>query len=84
MGVRHFTRDEVIDLTEGGGVQEEEIERLRWTMTMETIVKVDDKYYRIEWEQGLTEGQDNVYRAQDAEEVKQVEVTKVVKKWVSV
>ena len=33
----------------------------RWTRTIYSICKIQDKYYCINWEQGLTEYQENLY-----------------------
>lgn len=41
----------------------EEIEGcdLRWTRSMQTIFKIGEQYYAIDWMKGLTEMQDNEY-----------------------
>lgn len=47
----------------------------RWTRTNQVILKINDRYFRIKYEQGLTEYQENEYYSQIAEEVKRVEKT---------
>ena len=61
---------EVIDTIDG--------EDSRWTRHMTTIFKYEDKLYALEWEQGLTEYQENEFYNQpyEVKEVKRmVEVT---------
>jgi len=77
---RHFTKEEVREWA-GEGVDEIVGEDRRWSRTNTTIVKIDNKFYSIYWEQGLTENQENEYEAQDAPEVQQVEKTIVVTNW---
>lgn len=50
-------------------VYEEELDETRWTMIMETVVKVDDKFYRVCWQRGLTELQENSFEDGDVPEV---------------
>lgn len=54
-------------------------ENNRWTRSMTTIFKYEDKLYALNWEQGLTEYQCNEFYCQpyEVEEYKEViEVTK--------
>ena len=84
MKTRHFTREEVKKWA-GEGVDEIEGKDRRWSRTNTTIVQIEDKFYSVYWECGLTECQENEYEAQDAPEVKMVEEEKVIKikKWVN-
>lgn len=77
---RKFTAREVEDLV-WNGIETIEGENRRWSRTNITIVKIDEKFYQLEWEEGLTEMQENRFDDQEADEVIQVEETVVVKKW---
>lgn len=52
----------------------------RWMMHMETIIKIDDKYYSIIWDRGLTEYQENEFYGQIAKPVVKKEI--ISYKWV--
>ena len=62
----------------------EEIDRIegpnrRWTRTIKNIFKVEDRYFALEFEEGLTEYQDNMYYNQPYEVEKVFEeITTVV------
>lgn len=79
MSKRFFSEDEVKELIWESEVDQKIIDSSRWSMSMESIVKIDGKYYRVHWEQGATEYQENEYYEQEADEVerktKMVEVT---------
>lgn len=53
---------------------------LRWTRIKKTIVKLDNRYFRIIWQKALTEMQENVFDNQPVE-VEQYEKVVVVKAW---
>ena len=55
----------------------------RWNREMQTIIKIDDRLFAIDWRKGLTEMQENEYWDQPYE-VKVVEKTIVVKEYVPV
>lgn len=55
-------------------VEENDIENYRWTKLVRTIVEVDDRYFAIEWQKGLTEMQDNFFDEQPYEVERKVEV----------
>jgi hypothetical protein len=80
---RFFTKEEVKKLVQGS-IETMYGENRRWLRSNESIVKTDNKYYLLTWEEGLTECQENEFYDQDAPEVKQVEETVIIKKWVSV
>ena len=70
-------------------IEENEGEDRRWTRTNTVVVKhlPSGKYYMLEYEQGLTEMQENLYEAQEAYEVKKVTRTvpaKEVTSWETV
>lgn len=56
-------------------------ENRRWSRSVSTIIKIKDKLFCIDWEQGLTECQDNYFEEQPYE-VEEVEHTIVVKEYV--
>lgn len=51
----------------------------RWTRHMTTILKSGDKFYAIEWEQGLTEYQENEFYFQPYEVEPYEEVITILK-----
>ena len=57
-------------------------ENIRWTRTIYSVIKLDNKHFMLEWEQGLTENQENSFYEQPYE-VECVEMEKViiVKEW---
>lgn len=56
----------------------------RWTRTVTSIVKLCGKYFSIDWEEGLTEYQENQYYNQPYEVVKHTyEKTITVTEWVA-
>ena len=81
-----FTEDEVEELTD------REVDTIvgdsrRWQKSMTTIALHENgKHYRIEWQAGLTECQENDYPEQEAVEVEltEREVTKTIKEWIPV
>lgn len=52
----------------------------RWTRSVETIIKIQDRYFSIFWEKGLTENQPNMFDFQP-EEVEKKEKKVVVTTW---
>ena len=54
-------------------IEELEGDDRRWSRTNTVIFKIDDRYFAIKYEHGLTECQENQYYSQIAEEVKVVE-----------
>ena len=56
-------------------------ENLRWSRSASTIIKIKDKLFCIEWEEGLTERQ-NSYFEEQPYEVEEVERTIVVKDYI--
>ena len=79
-----FTKEQVRELVWEAEVETINGENRRWSRSNTTIVEFENKFYDLYWEEGLTEMQDDEFEAQDAPEVKQIEETIVVKKWVAV
>lgn len=67
--VFEYTWDEV----DAGG-------KLRWTQPKCTIIKLDNRYFRINWQEALTEMQENSFDNQPVE-VEQYERIVVIRDW---
>lgn len=77
----YLSADEQEELVFSNDVTEQGFGGRRWSETMETVVLNDDgKFYRITWERGLTENQDNEFEDGDVPEVFPVQVLKVKSK----
>lgn len=65
------------------GYAVEEIEHSvgRWERQVSSIVEIKDRYFSIDWSEGLTEIQENTFDDFYPEEVESYEETVVVKKW---
>ena len=55
----------------------------RWTTDVITIIKFNGHYYRIGWQRGNTEYQENEYESQVLEEVEKRTCMKEVTEWVT-
>lgn len=62
--------------------EREEYENRRWSRWVEVIVKLKDRYFRVGYDEGLTEMQPNEYYDTSIEEVIPIEKTIVVIDWV--
>jgi len=77
-----LTESELRNLVWEYEVETENGENRRWSRTNTTIVKLLDRYFSVDWEEGLTESQENEYYEQPYEVVcKTEEKTIVVKMW---
>lgn len=67
----YFSESEQQELVqEGKTIEEEGHGDRRWSEYMTTVVQTDDgKFYRVSWDRGLTENQDNTYQDGDVPEV---------------
>lgn len=66
----------------GEEVDREEGENRRWSRSVNVIKQVDDRFFSINYEEGLTESQDNEYYEQPEEVVKhEYEKTITVTEW---
>lgn len=65
-------------------VKENSYEHKRWTEIRDSIIQIENRYFTLWWESGLTEYQENYYPTQIAEEVrlqkKMIEITE----WIGV
>lgn len=81
-----FTPDEVEQVIWEGveGIEQIEIlegEDRRWSRTDIIVFKVDNRYFELEYEHGLTEYQENEYYSQKPVEVKKVERVVKITDW---
>lgn len=80
-----LTEREIKELVWDYEVEREEGDNTRWTRSVTSIVRLCDRYFSIDWEEGLTECQENEYYNQPYEVVKHTyEKTITVTEWVTV
>lgn len=73
-----LTEKELDDLVFGYSIENSYGENARWTRPVESIVQLQDRYFLIKWEEGLTEYQENEFLSQP-EEVERHTYEKVIK-----
>lgn len=79
-----LTEKELSEIVFGYAVDTEYGENRRWTRTVTTIVKLLGRFFSINWEEGLTESQENEFYNQPVEVKKNTyEKTIVVTEWVA-
>lgn len=71
---------DMLDILDLYTVSVEEGETLRWTKDMRSIIQLKNRYFCIEWQQGLTEYQEDIFDKQPYE-VKKVEKMIKVCEW---
>ena len=69
-----LSESEISDLAYYCTFDKEEGELRRWSRTITSYVKLNERFFKIEWEEGLTEQQENEFYNQP------VEVDRVVQK----
>lgn len=62
--------------------ERKEHEKRRWSRWVDVVVKLENRFFRVGYDEGLTEMQDNEYDDTSIEEVVPVETTIVVTDWV--
>lgn len=68
--MKYFTEEQVEDLVRESSKETYAGENRRWSRSMTSIVEdCDGKLYRVFWEDGLTESQENFYESGNHEEV---------------
>ena len=78
-----LTESEISDLVYECEVEVKYGQNRRWSRSATTISKLGDRYFRIEWENGLTENQPNEFYNQPTEvELKEYEKIVKVKEWI--
>lgn len=81
-----FTEQEIRDaIWDFKQVEEDEGYNHRWTQDITTVIQVEDRYFRIDWQRGLTECQENEYWNQPVEVTPHAyEKTITVREWIEV
>lgn len=80
-----LTRSELCDVIFEYEVETEYGENRRWSRSVNTISEIGNRYFSIDWEEGLTECQENEYYDQPIEvEKKTYEKTITVTEWIPV
>lgn len=81
-----FTEGEIHDMIwDFKQVEEDEGCNHRWTQDITTVIQVGDRYFRIDWQRGLTEYQENEYWNQPVEVTPhEYEKTITVREWIEV
>ena len=80
-----LTESEISDLVAECEVEVKYGQNRRWSRSATTISKLGDRYFRIEWENGLTENQPNYFNNQPIEvELKEYEKIVKVKEWIPI
>lgn len=68
--------------TESELIEEDAGDEGRWYRCINTVFKVDNRYFSLIWERGLTECQDNEYMYQPTEvKLHEYERTIIVREW---
>lgn len=80
-----LTEKELRELICGYDVNTEYGDNRRWSRSVTTIVELEGRFFSIDWEEGLTECQENEYYNQPVEVKKNIyEKTITVTEWVTV
>lgn len=80
----NLSENELADFVyDGPQVFEIKGEDRRWERTNTTIFKIKDKYFAIDWEQGLTEEQEDSFNEQPYEVYKHTKQVTETKTWYS-
>ena len=80
-----LTDRELSELVYGYAVETDYGENRRWTRTNTTVVKLLSRYFSVDWEEGLTEYQEDEFYNQPIEvEKKTYEKTITVTEWIPV
>ena len=64
---RELTESEIGKLVDRFEIEVENGSNRRWSRTNTSICQVGDRYFKVEWEQGLTENQEDYYGEQPVE-----------------
>ncbi|MDD5022211.1 MAG: hypothetical protein PHR82_08820 [Endomicrobiaceae bacterium] len=81
----NLTEKELSEVVFGYEVDTEYGDNRRWTRTVTTIVELLGRFFSIDWEEGLTESQENEFYNQPVEVKKNTyEKTIVVTEWVAI
>ena len=75
---------EMLIYEEGFNVETVVIDKYDWTELVNTIIELDGKYYRVYWEQALTENQEDYFESQLAIEVEKKKKVIETHEWVEI
>ena len=83
LDTKTFDKQDIYEFIEAFEVEAEYGEPRRWYCTVISYCKFNNKYYACEWEQGLTECQENEWYGDQPYEVIPVEYYKtiLIKEW---
>lgn len=81
---KELTESEIMEILKYG-IECEYGDNRRWTRTVTTISQIGDRYFSTDWEEGLTEYQENEYYCQPIEVSKKTyEKTITVTEWIPI
>lgn len=75
---------EMLIYEDGFNVETVVIDKYDWTELVNTIIELDGKYYRVYWEQALTENQEDYFESQLAIEVEKKKKVIETHEWVEI
>lgn len=75
---------EMLIYEDGFNIETVVIDKYDWTELVNTIIKLGGKYYRVYWEQALTENQEDYFESQLAIEVKKKKKIIETYEWVEI
>ena len=75
---------EMLIYEDGFNIETVVIDKYDWTELVNTIIELDGKYYRVYWEQALTENQEDYFESQLAIEVKKKKKVIETHEWVEI
>lgn len=81
---KEFSEDELIDFIDEYEVTREYGENRRWSRSVTSICEFDNKFYAIDWDEGLTEMQPDEYYDFQPYPVKPIEKQITVVEWVKI
>lgn len=73
-----LTEDEISELINGYEIESEDLDEYRWTTLKKTVIKINNRYFEIEWQCANTEMQENCFLDSRLVEVVPVEKTTTV------
>ena len=76
-----FSEEKVEELIWESEVEQKILDTGRSSISMESVVEFEGKYYRLYWEQGATEMQENEFYSQEATQVERKTKTVEVTDW---
>lgn len=75
---------EMLIYEDGFNIETVVIDKYDWTELVNTIIELDGKYYRVYWEQALTENQEDYFESQLAIEVEKKKKVIETHEWVEI